>query len=323
MCLPVKNRRWEPKHVRVGFELTKACANDYQKAEIDFESCPLYLASADCMFEETLIDPPGFFRLACQRQGSWNLSEPIEDEGKRVFREATKRGILLRLFGGIAVKYLSPSASKASLSRTYQDLDFFGIAKQGRLIKQLFGDLGYLANQRFNALHGDRRLIFNDPNDRWSVDVFLDVFKMCHALPIGKRLMLGDYTISVSDLLLTKLQIVEVNEKDVRDMLAILLDHAVADSATTGVGEVDSRYIAGLCSDDWGLCKTVMMNLKKIDSLVGDHELDEESTRKVRERVGGLLREIQTTPRSIRWKLRGLVGERMKWYELPEVPVRT
>jgi hypothetical protein len=251
------------------------------------------------------------------------LSEPIEGEAKRIIMEATKRGITLRLFGGVAVRYLSPSASKPSLSRTYQDLDFFGIARQGRLIKQLFADLGYAANQRFNALHGDRRLIFDDSIARWSVDVFLDVFKMCHALPIGKRLMLCEYTLSVSDLLLTKLQIVEVNEKDVRDMLLLLLDHELDDSATVGADELDSRYIAKLCSDDWGLCKTVETNLKKINTILADHELDEESKRKVRERVEVLLRAIETTPRSMRWKFRSIVGERMKWYELPEVPVRT
>src|SRR5690242_19216847 len=144
------------------------------------------------------------------------MQSAISDEAKRLLDEARQRGIILRLFGGLAVKYHCPSATHRALLRSYPDLDFFGKGKQGREIRKLFADLGYEPNQRSNALHGATRLIFEDSTNQRIADIFLDVFKMCHTLHIGERLTLDEYTISISDLLLTKLQVVEINEKDVR-----------------------------------------------------------------------------------------------------------
>ena len=155
------------------------------------------------------------------------MQSAISDEAKRILDEAKGRGIILRLFGGVAVKYHCPSATHRSLQRSYPDLDFFGRGKQGREIRKLFLDLGYEPNQRFNALHGVTRLIFEDAKNQRVVDIFLDVFRMCHTLHLGDRLSLDDYTIPISDLLLTKLQVVEINEKDIRDLIVILKDHDV------------------------------------------------------------------------------------------------
>src|SRR5256886_7569394 len=139
-----------------------------------------------------------------------------------------------------------------SLQRSYPDLDFFGRGKQGREIRKLFLDLGYEPNQRFNALHGATRLIFEDGKNQMVVDIFLDVFRMCHTLHLGDRLSLDDYTIPISDLLLTKLQVVEINEKDIRDLIAILKDHDLVDQIAPGDKEViDAGYISSLCADDW------------------------------------------------------------------------
>jgi len=189
----------------------------------------------------------------------------ISDEAKRILDEARNRGIILRLFGGVAVKYHCPSATHRSLQRSYPDLDFFGRGKQGREIRKLFLDLGYEPNQRFNALHGATRLIFEDAKNQRVVDLFLDVFRMCHTLHFGDRLTLDDNTITISDLLLTKLQVVEINEKDIRDLIAILKDHDVVDHAASGDKEViDAGYISSLCADDWGLCKTISLTLRKL-----------------------------------------------------------
>src|SRR5437899_1582398 len=188
----------------------------------------------------------------------------VTDEAKRVVDEATSRGIVLRLFGGVAVRLHCPSATHRSLQRSYPDLDFFGTGKQSRMIKKLLLDLGYEPNQRFNALHGATRLIFEDSKNQRVVDIFLDIFKMCHTLYLGDRLTLDDYTIPISDLLLTKLQVVEINEKDIRDLIAILRDHEVVDNDPLGEKEViDAGYVSGLCKNVWGLCKTISFKLKK------------------------------------------------------------
>ena len=232
--------------------------------------------------------------------------------------------MVLRLFGGVAVKYHCPSASHRELQRNYPDLDFFGTKKQGRLVRKLFTDLGYVPNQRFNALHGDTRLIFDDADNQRSVDVFLEIFKMCHVLPIGKRLTLDDYTISITDLLLTKLQIFEVNEKDIRDLIAILHDHEVGSSDSQGGKEViDARYVAELSSNDWGLQKTISLTLRKIPPFLTRYQLDSTAEQLVQSRIERLLKAIEEGSKTLKWKLRDAIGEKKRWYDLPEVPIRT
>jgi hypothetical protein len=248
----------------------------------------------------------------------------ISDEAKRILDESMKRGIVLRLFGGVAVKYHCPSATHRSLQRSYPDLDFFGRGKQGREIRKLFLELGYQPNQRFNALHGATRLIFEDANNQRVVDIFLDTFKMCHTLHLGDRLTLDEYTIPISDLLLTKLQVVEINEKDIRDLIAILSDHEVVDHIILGDKEViDAGYISALCADDWGLCKTLSLTLRKLLTFLPKYELDPKSREILENRINSLLRAIEAVPKSFKWKLRDKVGEKKRWYDLPEVPIRT
>jgi hypothetical protein len=252
------------------------------------------------------------------------MQAAISDEAKRILDEAKQRGIILRLFGGVAVKYHCPSATHRSLQRSYPDLDFFGKGKQGREIRKLFTDLGYEPNQRFNALHGITRLIFEDAANQRVVDIFLDVFRMCHTLHLGDRLSLDDYTIPISDLLLTKLQVVEINEKDIRDLIAILKDHDVVDQIAPGDKEViDAGYISSLCSDDWGLCKTISLTLRKLLTFLSKYELEPEAKQILESRINNLLRTIETVPKSLKWKLRDKVGQKKRWYDLPEVPIRT
>ena len=252
------------------------------------------------------------------------MQSAISDEAKRILDEAKERGIVLRLFGGVAVKYHCPSATHRSLQRSYPDLDFFGRGKQGREIRKLFLDLGYEPNQRFNALHGATRLIFEDAKNQRVVDIFLDIFKMCHTFHLGERLNLDDYTIPISDLLLTKLQVVETNEKDIRDLIAILKDHDVIDHIASGDKEViDTGYISTLSADDWGLCKTISLTLKKLLTFLPKYELQPEANQVLEARISKLLHAIETVPKSLKWKLRDKVGERKRWYDLPEVPIRT
>jgi hypothetical protein len=252
------------------------------------------------------------------------MQSVISDEAKRILDEAKERRIVLRLFGGVAVKYHCPSATHRSLQRSYPDLDFFGRGKQGREIRKLFSDLGYEPNQRFNALHGATRLIFEDSKNLRVVDIFLDVFRMCHTLHLGDRLTLDDYTIPISDLLLTKLQVVEINEKDIRDLIAILKDHDVVEKIDSRDREViDAGYISTLCADDWGLCKTISLTLRKLTNFLSKYELEPEAKQILEARINKLLHATETVPKSFRWKLRNKVGEKKRWYDLPEVPIRT
>jgi hypothetical protein len=125
-------------------------------------------------------------------------------------------------------------------------------------------------------------------------------------------------------MLLTKLQIVEANEKDIRDLIAILRDHSVENSPIpTDKEAIDAPYIAKLCSSEWGLEKTITLTLKKITSHLPKYDLDPETVRLVEGRVNSLLQTIEKEPKTLKWRLRDKIGEKKRWYDLPEVPIRT
>ncbi len=223
---------------------------------------------------------------------------------------------MLRLFGGLAIRFHSPSATHRLLARNYADIDFMGLRKQGKEIRKLFTSLGYAPREIFNALHGDRRLIFQDIDNQRRIDVFLDVFEMCHRLDFRDRLLLDKMTIPLADLLATKLQVVEVTEREYRDMIALLIDHEVGDSDAPEV--INGQYLAQLCAADWGTYKTFTINIANILNALAQYDLEAEDRQIVRNQLQNLSKMIEGAPKSIRWKARARVGEKKRWYELPE-----
>jgi hypothetical protein len=231
-------------------------------------------------------------------------------EGHRILGAAREARLTVRLLGGVAVNVRSRGLPPA-LMREYQDLDFATSKKSAGHLQKLLRDLGYEPNLGFNAMNGKERLLFYDnPNER-QVDVFVRSFRMCHAIPLEARLTVDEDTVPLAELLLTKLQIIELNEKDVRDTVALLLEHEVTDD---DVGVNGSR-VASLCADDWGLCRTISHNLEALRDRVGSYEVDSDA---VTSRVSVLLERIETAPKSRAWRLRAKVGERKRWYQLPE-----
>jgi len=241
--------------------------------------------------------------------------ESLDEEAERILQGAEAKGITLRLLGGMAVSVRCPSASRPPLSRRRVDIDVVGRRRETAKINQLFKELGYKPRERFNALHGSR-LIFNDIGNQRRVDVFLDVFEMCHKFDFRDRLALEQKTIPLSDLLSTKLQIVEINEKDVKDIFAILLDHEVSEGAEPD--GIDAHHISKLCAEDWGIYKTFTTNLDKLAKYAEGIGLDPEQNRRIMDRAAKLRNSIEAAPKSMGWKMRATVGERKRWYELPE-----
>jgi len=252
------------------------------------------------------------------------MQSDIEKEARRILEAAERKGVVLRLLGGLAVKLSSPSASHRSLKRRYPDIDFAGYSKQGRGIKELFVELGYEPNKRFNALHGDKRLMFFDNENERQVDIFLDIFEMCHKFDFRERLALSKYILPLADLLVTKLQIVEINEKDIRDIFCIIRDHDLGSGGReTELEIINVNYIANLCSHDWGLCKTLTTNLEKLKLFVNDYEFEPTERALILGRLNKLLECIEKAPKSTRWKMRAAVGEKVRWYDVPEEAIRT
>jgi len=223
---------------------------------------------------------------------------------------------VLRLFGGMAIRFHCPSATHRSLGRKYVDIDFMALRKQSREIKKLFAELGYVPRDRFNALQGDKRLIFNDIENGRRVDVFLETFEMCHKFDFKDRLTIDTPTITLADLLATKLQVVEITEREYRDVMALLLDHEIGDSEKPET--INGSYLAGLCANDWGIYKTFTINLGNILAALPKYGLEPESMAIVQKRLEDLRNRIENEPKSVRWKIRARVGEKAQWYELPE-----
>lgn len=214
------------------------------------------------------------------------------------------------------MRFRCPSATHRLLERRYADIDFMGLKKQGKDIKKLFNELGYVPREIFNALQGDKRLIFNDLENQRRIDIFLDVFEMCHRFDFKDRLALDKNTIPLADLLATKLQVVEITEREYRDIIAILRDHEVGDRDSNDT--INGKYLAELCASDWGIYKTFTVNLSNVLSALPEYKLDAQSSTIVSKRIEDLQSRIENVPKTMGWKIRARVGEKKRWYELPE-----
>jgi len=239
---------------------------------------------------------------------------PLQDvvgEARRILDAAAD--IPLRALGGAAIA-LSTDRDLL-LPREYKDIDFVTAAGRGPEVVRTFDELGYAGDQRFNGLNGHRRLLFYDTGNERQVDVFVNKFEMCHVIPLAKRLTLRANTIPLGDLLLTKLQIVALNEKDQRDIVNILHAHPLSTGDLHGI---DKEYIAKLLAGDWGLWRTSTLNLERVRGALGRYGIAPEQEEIVRTRLDDLRSRIDEEPKSTKWKVRARVGERVKWYEEPE-----
>ncbi|BFH73395.1 hypothetical protein SJAV_13390 [Sulfurisphaera javensis] len=230
------------------------------------------------------------------------------ERGKEIIDKARDKNIILRLIGGAAVAILAPKGSEM-FARKYKDIDFFGLSSQSKKISEVLESVGMIGNKRFNALHGDRRLMFYDPQIDSTIDVFLDIFEMCHKIDLKDRLTIMPYTIPPSDLLLTKLQIVKLTENDIKDVFALLTDLSLGDHDDEKT--IDMNYISKLLSDDWGFYTTVTDN---IDRLLNEFN----PPQNVAEKLKALKERIEKEPKTLKWKMRAKIGRKVKWYEEPE-----
>jgi hypothetical protein len=245
---------------------------------------------------------------------------PLADgkmEALRLVKAMQQKGLTIRLLGGLAVSLRCPSAGHRALNRVYADLDFVAYKRQARALEKALQEQGYRADRRFNALHGEQRLLFFDDAHERQVDIFLGVFEMCHKLPLERRLELHPFTLDPADLLLTKLQIVQLNTKDLRDMLALLLDFEPKASTAQPGEELDMTIMTRLCAQDWGWYTTVQDNLERV-AQEAQTVLVREEAQLIRERVQTLQQHMRQAPKSVSWKMRDKLGRRVQWYDLPE-----
>jgi hypothetical protein len=238
----------------------------------------------------------------------------IVEEARRVVAAATRRGMVVRISGGASFQLRVQGG--ASLPRApINDIDLVAPSGTERRVSKTLTEFGYEGEMAFNARHGETRLMFWDRSRDRKLEVFLGTFLMCHPLPIARRLHIDRETIPLAELLLTKLQIVELNEKDMADMHMLLLAHDVG-SADGDV--INQDLIASLCAADWGLHHTITRTLGRLRSDPPSYRLDPEQRRLVDERVDRIVAAIEQRPKTLAWQIRSRVGERVPWYVEPE-----
>ena len=243
------------------------------------------------------------------------MHDDIQAEAVRIVEAGEAQGILLRLLGGLAIRIHAPSASHRALQRSYPDIDLATNARRSAAVEALIAGLGYTPNKSFNLLNGSSRLLFYDEQRRRQIDVFVGQFEMCHRLPITERIDRERLTLPLAELLLTKLQVVQMNDKDLRDICALLLDHPLGD---TDEETVNVRRIAELAAEDWGLWKTISLSIDKVRAGCAGYELEPAARSTIVARLDELRQALDDVPKSFRWKTRAVVGERVQWYNLPE-----
>jgi hypothetical protein len=201
-------------------------------------------------------------------------------------------------------------------ARGYDDMDFAVAAQASPAFKDLLTGEGYLPDRFFNGLHGESRLYFAAPDGRWSIDVVIDELTMSHRLDLRGRLGGPAPTITLADLLLSKLQVWEITSKDLGDALCLLADHDLGDD-DTDPDAISLARLTGVLGADWGFCHTTERNLGK---LVGQWaELPAPTaSRDVVGQIERLRQAIEAAPKTRGWRLRSRIGERVRWYETPE-----
>ncbi|HWE12226.1 MAG TPA: hypothetical protein VG365_01875 [Solirubrobacteraceae bacterium] len=242
----------------------------------------------------------------------------LRQEGHELYAAAAERQIDLRLMGGVGIRLLIGDTIPRLYDRPYRDLDIIVRRRQRRDVETLLSDRSWEPATAFNALSGGRRLLFHDPASDAQVDVFVETFEMCHTLPLADGLNRPGPSLPATDLLMSKLQIVELNAKDRNDCYALLERCDVADGDHRAL---EPSRIAGLTSVDWGLHHTFELNFQRLRE--GLKSVPEADAARITAVLDALAAAIEQAPKGRGWKLRARIGERKRWYEEPEEVDRT
>jgi hypothetical protein len=220
-------------------------------------------------------------------------------------------GLPLRLLGGLAVRVLCPDF--APRLRAGQDIDLACLGKGRKKVVAYLEAAGCQPDRAFNGLNGDRQMYFTAPSGR-PVDVMVDRLAMCHTLDFRPGFGQLPLTLPAADLLLSKLQIVELNAKDAHDIV-----HLLAGLPLSAEG-IDPGRFGQVLASDWGWWRTVTGNLAKLPDIMASQPdlVPPQALFDPIAQVKALTEVAETVPKGMKWQLRAKVGDKVRWYELPE-----
>ena len=251
-------------------------------------------------------------------------------EALRIIELGEKEGIPFRVIGSLAVRIHSPKFNYLyeGIDRPVTDIDYVTYGKYNSRMTKFFRPLGYEPNRFIMAYYGKRRNIFYSEEKGWQVDIFFDELDMCHKVDFRGRLELDSPTITLADFLLEKMQIVEINAKDLKDVIIAMREHGVGE---TEHEEINLPYIVNIMSQDWGFYYTFTTNMRKTkaylerfnaelpeEALKKDIGLTEEDKADVAGKIDQILEAVEAAPKSSKWKMRAKIGPKVRWYKQVE-----
>jgi len=248
------------------------------------------------------------------------ILEDFMQEAVRIEKAAADNGIPLRVIGCLAFRIKAPEYTDLhiKMGREVTDIDYVSYYKyQSKLVNLFRDELGYHWVPPSFARASTLRDLFIDKERNRKVDVFYDHLDFCHKIDFAKnkRLEADKPTIPLAELFLEKTQIVEINAKDLKDLVITFLAHDV--SETNDDTMVNGAYIVKILSDDWGFYYTVTENIKKfIDFVPTIKEITQEQKDLVIERAKKLHKIIEDAPKTRGWKNRAKVGPMKRWYKI-------
>jgi len=245
------------------------------------------------------------------------LSSAIPSKAEAIIAQLSAQKVEARLIGALSIRLHSHKGP--NLDREISDIDFVAHSEDRKKIVKVLEGMEYEPAVMFNSVN-PTRLLFTDKTDGTRVDVFLDVFDMCHHLSFRDRFDITKPTLPVADLLATKLQIVEINEKDLKDIITLMQSHELTQDDSDS-DQINTRYLSNLCKDDWGIYKTFTTTIERTSEYLSHLTMDESEKLAVLAKLKRTRDEIEQIPKTFKWKMRSRIGEKQRWYNLPETRI--
>lgn len=245
------------------------------------------------------------------------LNLEFVDEALALVRDAEAEGIRLRILGSIAYRLQCPNNLHLfeDTKRVLTDVDFGAEKKQNQAIRKFLTARGYVPDDGVYMASEGARHVYLHKDTNLNVDVFADELYFCHRIPFKNRLELDTPTICTTDLLLEKMQIVEINLKDFKDTIVLMLEHPLSHQQS-GPKSIDTDYIIDIMRRDWGFYHTFTTNLKRVPAHLSEFpSMKEEECQLVQTRINDLLKVIDDAPKTLGWKMRAKIGTRRIWYQ--------
>lgn len=237
---------------------------------------------------------------------------------KKIIKLAAKDNLELRIFGSVGVSILcNPSNNVLEWKDlSIRDIDFIAKIEQIEDIDKLLSNIKFVLMETQFSTNGEHRIYIGASSNYGSdikIDIFFGNLTFNHRIPKPYFDTNFKYTLPPTQLLLSKLSIVKIVEKDVKDIIYLLAFHKYGDDY------IDEDMLKRVwCSNTkaWGLCRTCIKSIKTVKNYLNENENHYSSVKVVVEdRLEYLLNIIRHSNKSLSWKIRACIGEKVSYYK--------